>query len=138
MSTSANSIEYTIYKGKKSVGRFRKNIMCIKPDYAELLKYQPLNEHTIQCWGYDEEEVSWEDEPEKLEDFLKRMIISNRKIREFFDGTKTSDQIMQELEEESKEEVRKMHEHFAQQRIKLIEENIKIKNNDTNNFKYFR
>jgi hypothetical protein len=88
----------------------------------ELLKYQPLNEHTIQAWGYDEEEEEWEDEPENLEEFLKPMVVSNKKIREYFNGTKTVEQIMQEFEEERKEDVRKMHEHFAEQRIKLMKE----------------
>jgi hypothetical protein len=122
MTTSANSIEHSIYKGEKNVGNFRKNIMCRLPDYAELLKYQPLKDHTIQAWGYDEEEDQWEDEPENLEDFLKPMVASNKKIREFFNGTKTAEQIMQEMEEERKEEVRKMHEHFAEQKRKILEE----------------
>jgi hypothetical protein len=122
MTTSANSIEHSIYKGEKNVGNFRKNVMCRLPDYAELLKYQPLKDHTIQVWGYDEEEETWEDEPENLENFLKPMVVSNRKIREFFNGTKTADQLMQEMEEERKEDVRKMHEHFAEQRKKLMEE----------------
>ena len=90
MTTSANSIEYTITdKSGKDVGRFRKNVMCRLPDYAELLKYQPLADHTIQEWGYDEEEDMWEEQPENLEVFLKRMKPSNKKIREFFNGEKT-------------------------------------------------
>ena len=122
MTTSANSIEHSIYKGEKNVGNFRKNVMCRLPDYAELLKYQPLKDHTIQVWGYDEEEETWEDEPENLEDFLKPMIRTNKKIGEFFNGIKTADQLMQEMEEERKEDVRKMHEHFAEQRKKMMEE----------------
>ena len=122
MTTSANSIEHSIYKGEKNVGNFRKNVMCRLPDYAELLKYQPLKDHTIQVWGYDEEEETWEDEPENLEDFLKPMIRTNKKIGEFFNGIKTADQLMQEMEEERKEDVRKMHESFARQREKMMEE----------------
>jgi len=122
MTTSANSIEHSIYKGEKNVGNFRKNVMCRFPDYAELLKYQPLKDHTIQVWGYDEEEETWEDEPENLENFLKPMIRTNKKIREFFDGTKTVEQIMQEFEEERKEDVRKMHESFARQREEMRKE----------------
>jgi len=122
MTTSANSIEHSIYKGEKNVGNFRKNVMCRLPDYAELLKYQPLNKHTIQVWGYDEEEETWEDEPENLEKFLKPMMCSNKKIREFFEGIKTADQIMQEMEEERKEDVRKMHESFARQREEMRKE----------------
>lgn len=122
MTTSANSIEHSIYKGEKNVGNFRKNVMCSKPDYAELLKYQPLKDHTIQVWGYDEEEETWEDKPENLEKFLKSMVRSNKKIKEFFEGTKTAEQIMQEMEEERKDEVRKMHEYFAREREKIKQE----------------
>jgi len=122
MTTSANSIEHSIYKGEENVGNFRKNIMCSKPDYAELLKYQPLKEHTIQVWGYDEEEDTWEDEPENLEKFLKGMVRTNKRIREFFEGVKTADEIMQEMEEERKEDVRKMHEYFAKEREKIKKE----------------
>jgi len=42
MTTSANVIEYTIYKDGKEVGNFRKHMMCRLPDYSDLLKYQPL------------------------------------------------------------------------------------------------
>ena len=132
MTTSANSIEYSIYKGdnEESVGRFRKNIMCRLPDYAELLKYQPLNEHTIQAWGYDEEEDEWEDKPENLEEFLKRMVPTNKKIREFFSGEKTIEQILQEMEEERKEESRKFHEYYAREREKLKAEYAKKNGSD--------
>lgn len=122
MTTSANVIEYTIYSGEKVVGHFRKNVLCRLPDYAELLKYQPLWEHEILAWGYDEEEDEWYDEPESLEKFLKQMMPTNKKIRAYFNGEKTVEQIMQEFEEERKEEVRKMHEHFAEQKKKILEE----------------
>ena len=128
MTTSANSIEHAIYKREKNVGNFSKNIMCSKPDYAELLKYQPLKDHTIRVWGYDEEEDMWEDEPENLENFLKSMVNTNRRIREFFKGIKTFDQIMQEMEEERKEESRKMHEYFEKKREKIRNE---LKNDKT-------
>jgi hypothetical protein len=128
MTTSANSIEYTITdKSGKDIGHFRKNVMCRLPDYAELLKYQPLADHTIQEWGYDEEEDMWEEEPENLEKFLKPMIPFNKKIREFFNGEKTVEQIMQEFEEERLEDLRKMKEYFAKEREKIINEH-KLKN----------
>ena len=98
MSTSANSIEYSIYKDDKEVGHFSVNVMCRYPDYAELLKYQPLSEHTIQAWGYDEEEEEWSDEPKNLEDFLKGMK-TNKWLRAYFAGEKTAEQILQEIEE---------------------------------------
>ena len=123
MTTSANSIEYTISRNGKSVGRFSRNIMCSKPDPSELLKYQPLSGHSIQAWGYDEEEDDWYDDPENLESYLKKMIPFNKKIKSYFSGEKTADQIMQELEEEKKEDVRKMREHFNKEREKIRNKN---------------
>jgi hypothetical protein len=118
MTTSANSIEYSIYKDDEQVGHFRVNIMCRFPDYAELLKYQPLSEHTIQAWGYDEEEDEWSDDPENLEDFLRGMK-SNKWLKAYFTGEKTVEQIMQEFKDINDEMVRKMHEHFAKEREKF-------------------
>ena len=71
--TSANVIEYTIYKNGEEVGSFRKHLMTTYPLYSDLLKYQPLNEHEILAWGYDEDEEYWEDEPQNLETFLRRV-----------------------------------------------------------------
>jgi len=124
MTTSANSIEYTISRNGKSVGSFSRNIMCSKPDPAELLKYHPLSEHSIQAWGYDEEEDDWYDEPENLEVYLKKMIPFNKKIKSYFSGEKTVDQIGKELEEERKEDVRKMREHFNKEREKIRNQNL--------------
>ena len=44
--------------------------MC-KSRYHELLKYEPLKEHTIIPYGYDEEDDYWEDDTVNLYDFLK-------------------------------------------------------------------
>jgi hypothetical protein len=55
MSTSANVIEYRIEKDGVSVGHYRQHLMC-KSHYEELLKYEPLKEHTITPWGYDDED----------------------------------------------------------------------------------
>ena len=110
MTTSANVIEYTIYKGKKSVGHFRKHLLCRFPDYAELLKYQPLSEHTIMAWGYDEEEDEWSNEPENLEDFLKEMKY-NKWIKAYFEKTKTVEQILQEIEYAYKDIFPKLKKH---------------------------
>jgi len=122
MTTSANVIEYTIYKDEKHVGRFRKHLLCKYPDYAELLKYQPLSEHTIQAWGYDEEEEEWSDELENLEDFLKTMINHNKWLKAYFNGEKTVEQIQQELKDINDEMHRKMKEHWAKEREKFINE----------------
>jgi hypothetical protein len=85
MSTSANVIEYNIVKNAKSVGHFRKHILCSQPDYADLLSYQPLDAHYIRAYGYDEDEEYWEDEPENLKDFMIRIAKNgNQKVREYF------------------------------------------------------
>jgi len=57
--------------------------MC-KSRYYELLKYEPLKEHTITPYGYEknEEEDYWEDEPINLYDFLKG--IHDKTIKEYF------------------------------------------------------
>lgn len=82
--TSANVIEYRIEKNNEEVGHFRKNVMCRLPEYSDLLKYQPLNEHSITPYGYDEEEEYWEDETVNLEVYLKKMIPHDKTIREYF------------------------------------------------------
>jgi len=85
MTTSANVIEYRIERNGETVGNFRKHLLCRLPDFADLLKYQPLNEHVITPWGYDEEEEEWEDLPENLDEFLRGMVISNKLIREYYE-----------------------------------------------------
>lgn len=68
--TSANVIEYTIFKGDEEVGRHRQNIMC-KTCNDGLEKFQPSEDFTIQAWGYDEEDELWEnDRRENLKDWL--------------------------------------------------------------------
>ena len=81
--TSANVIEYEIQKNSKQVGNHRENMMCTS-HFEKLLRFQPLNEHTITPYGYDEEEVYWEDEPKNLESFLKDCIRTNKEIKEYF------------------------------------------------------
>jgi hypothetical protein len=119
MTTSANVIEYTIYKNGEHAGSFRTHQLCKYPDYAELLKYQPLKEHTIVAWGYDEEEEEWCDEEENLEEKLKRMAAYNKWLKAYFNGEKTAEQILQEFKEIYAEQTRKMHEHFAKEREKI-------------------
>lgn len=53
--TSANVTEFLITKNGKSVGNHQQNWMC-KTNWDKLLVYQPLKEHTILPYGYDEEE----------------------------------------------------------------------------------
>lgn len=82
--TSANVIEYIIEHDSNTVGTFRKNVLCKLPDYSELLKYEPLSEHKITPFGYDEEDRYWEDDAINLETYLRKMIRTNITIREYF------------------------------------------------------
>lgn len=81
--TSANVIQYSIFKDEKEVGSHRENVMC-KSNYESLLKYVPLKDHTIMAWGYDEEDEYWDEEPVNLETFLKKMVLFNKIIKEYF------------------------------------------------------
>ena len=86
MNTSANVSEYSIYKNNKCVGNFSQNNLC-ENRYHKLLKYQPLNEHTIMEFIYVEDNYNdciEEDEPINLEDFLKKNILFNKVIKEYF------------------------------------------------------
>ena len=83
MSTSANVVEYRIEKDGKQVGNYRQNVMC-KGRYEELLKYEPLEQHIITPYGYDEDEEYWESDPQNLKTYLEKMIRSNKVIREYF------------------------------------------------------
>ena len=81
--SSSNIIQYRILKNGETAGYYKYNISR-KSTFEELLKYQPLSEHTVIPWGYDEEEGCWSDEEENLNDFLLSMVHSNKEIREYF------------------------------------------------------
>ncbi len=84
--TSANVIEYRIENiDGEYIGNFRKNVLCKLPDYADLLQYQPLNQHQITPYGYDEEEEYWEDSTVNLERYMRRRIPMNKVIKEYFE-----------------------------------------------------
>lgn len=83
MSTSANVVEYRIEKDGKQVGNYRQNIMCAGR-YEEMLKYQPLEEHTVTPYGYDEDEDYWESDTQNLKIYLEKLSRSNKIIREYF------------------------------------------------------
>lgn len=82
--TSANVVEYVIYKKDDEVGQFRKHMYCRLPEYSDLLKYQPLEDHTIQAWGYDEDDEVWYDEEIRLDKFLFKIKNTNKKLKEYF------------------------------------------------------
>jgi hypothetical protein len=85
--TSANVVEYRIYKDGEQVGHYRQHLMCVGR-YHELLKYQPLSEHTIEPYGYDEEEGVWYDKEQNLEKFLRKMIVTDKIIKQYFNEQK--------------------------------------------------
>jgi len=88
MTTSANVIEYRIEKNGEIVGNFRKNLLCKFPDYSDLLKYQPLIDHTITPYGYDEEDEYWEDDTVNLENFLRSIARHNKILYDYFNSLK--------------------------------------------------
>jgi hypothetical protein len=58
----------------KSIGSFIANL---------IIKFQPLENHTIQAYGYDEEDEYWESEEiENLKDFLTRKAKYNKDLKE--------------------------------------------------------
>lgn len=81
--TSANVIEYRIDKGGKQIGSHRQHLMC-KSSAHELLVFQPLSEHTITPYGYDEEEEYWEGDEVNLEKFLRGQTSTNSELKEYF------------------------------------------------------
>lgn len=83
--TSANVIEYSIFKNGDEVGQFRKHLLTKYPLYSELLTYQPLSDYEILAWGYDEDEEYWEDDKyENLEKFLRRIRLYEKELIEYF------------------------------------------------------
>lgn len=69
--TSANVVQYRIFdKTGAQVGKHYQSVLC-KTKWPDLFKFVPLEDHTIQPWGHDEEEELWEDEPINLKEFLK-------------------------------------------------------------------
>jgi hypothetical protein len=89
MSTSANVIEYRIEnRWGEMMGSFRKHLLCKLPDYADLLDFQPLQNHTITPWGYDEEDEYWEGNKRNLRDFLYDIRSYNKTIKEYFENEK--------------------------------------------------
>lgn len=74
MSTSANVTEFTIRLKStgKQVGQHRQNWMC-KTNWGKLLEFHPIENYSIQAYGYDEEDELWENDVEDLYDFLVRV-----------------------------------------------------------------
>ncbi|HKZ43108.1 MAG TPA: hypothetical protein VJ044_19270 [Candidatus Hodarchaeales archaeon] len=79
--TSANVIEYRIKKDGKEVGHHRENVMCTQ-HFEELVKFAPLEEHTITSYGYDEEEEYWEGKSKNLKRFLDDIAKHDKKVKE--------------------------------------------------------
>jgi hypothetical protein len=74
--TSANTVNYEIYRNGKHVGRHSIHFMC-KISYDRLLTFTPIEEHTILEYWYDEEE---EYHSKKIVP-LKTFLINNKTIK---------------------------------------------------------
>lgn len=84
MTTSANTSDYHIYNKKgEPVGSYHQHWMC-RTHWEELLKYQPLKDHTIKETWLDEEEEYFEDTPVNLEKFLKERERTSKELLEYF------------------------------------------------------
>lgn len=82
MTTSANTSDFEIYNKKgEHVGDHHQHWMC-RTHWEELLKYQPLKDHSIRETWLDEEEEY--DEPENLEKFLKDRVRTSKILLEYF------------------------------------------------------
>ncbi len=79
--TSANVSEFIIYdKDGNSVGRHRQNWLC-KTSFNLLLKFQPLEDHEILEFWYDEDEEYHEGEKINLKQFLSKCAITSPELR---------------------------------------------------------
>lgn len=73
--TSANVTLFRIEKNGEKVGEHRLHHYC-KPRWEELLKFSPVESHTITPHGLDEHEAPWEGDTQNLRDFLRTKGIS--------------------------------------------------------------
>jgi hypothetical protein len=71
MTTSANVTVYVIYKNGVKVGEHSQHHYC-KTRWFELLKFEPVDEHTIQWTWEDENEELHSKKPVPLKKFLKQ------------------------------------------------------------------
>jgi len=82
MTTSANVTMFDIKRHGEVVGTHSFNHLC-KPRWEKLLRFTPLDEHTITPYGYDEDEAPWRGTSEKLSVFLtKEGVIKSQTISE--------------------------------------------------------
>lgn len=89
MATSANVIEYRVMTlDGRNVGLHRQHLLC-KEHWEDLIKFQPLENHTIQAYGYDEEDEYWESEDiHNLKEFLERKAKVSKTLREALNNSK--------------------------------------------------
>jgi hypothetical protein len=69
--TSANIVNFTIFRDGLIVGKHRQNLLC-KSRKHELAKYQPAELYQIQAHGLDENEAPWTENVMNLQEFLSR------------------------------------------------------------------
>lgn len=81
MTTSANMTKYVIRRGGVIVGRHFQHAFC-KYAHHELLKYVPAEEHTIQAYWDDEDEVTHPGKEVSLAEFLRPYYAMGRRYRD--------------------------------------------------------
>lgn len=73
MSTSANTVKFRVFdKDGKIVKEYSQNVMCKSVHKKELAALEPIDDYTIQAYGYDEDEAPWEGEVKALRYFMIR------------------------------------------------------------------
>ena len=72
MSTSANVVNYRIFRDGKEVGSHRQNLLCKLRDNELAERFLPTSDFEIESWGYDEDEALWIGERENLQDWFVR------------------------------------------------------------------
>ena len=63
--TSANTVNFTIYKDGIQVGSHSQNVMCMRCNDG-LEQFTPAEDFKISAWGYDEDEEEWEDDSDPI------------------------------------------------------------------------
>lgn len=111
--TSANVIEYRIFnKERETVGQHRQNIMCYER-WDKLLTFIPLYDHTIQAYGYNEEDEYWENKPENLLTFLLKKSEFNTQLRMLVSNALIKATISDVSPNPSEDEIRAGNEEIA-------------------------
>ena len=92
--TSANVTIYVIRNAQgKVVGEHRQHSYC-KANWEKLLRFQPLEDHTIQWTWLDEKEAYHEEAPQPLSQFLGDIAEREEDIESRYKGIKTKREML--------------------------------------------